>query len=263
MCLDSIRQQSPGPFEVVVVDNGSTDGTRETIDSYARVMPIVYAFVGEPSIPRSRNTALARASGDAGLFIDDDCLAEPGWLAEAAHALEVHADAHMIQGAVRSRARTIVGRALAVSSEAYFDEFYFSDRARTKLRYVWTSNLLIRLLDRTPVRFDESLIRSSDRELGARAVAEGAVIAYHPALSVMHDYDGRPFGSLLARFFLNARFGDPSVSVQRLVGAVARNLRNQPALKGAAAFAAALAFIGAGAAGSAYWRTRSILAGRP
>jgi glycosyltransferase involved in cell wall biosynthesis len=85
--LASLRAQVGAPeFEIVVVDNGSSDATPEV----ARRHGAQYAFVAEPNRGKARNAGIARASGDAIVFVDDDVIAPPHFL--AAHA-KAHADA--------------------------------------------------------------------------------------------------------------------------------------------------------------------------
>lgn len=85
------RQISPpGGLEVVLADDGSTDGTWKHLRSRVQVSPLpVLALrlpaTGGPSIPR--NTAASRSRGPALALTDDDCLPEPRWAAALVDAL--------------------------------------------------------------------------------------------------------------------------------------------------------------------------------
>jgi GT2 family glycosyltransferase len=82
--LTSLRAQENAPeYELVVVDNGSSDATPDV----ARAHGAVYAFVKEPNRGKARNAGIARASGDAIVFVDDDVVVPP-------HFLAAHAQAH-------------------------------------------------------------------------------------------------------------------------------------------------------------------------
>ena len=76
-----VRQQRP-PDEVVVIDNGSTDSTAAMALSFQDQLNLKLVREDRIGIPHARNAGLRHASGDILAFIDDDCEAEPAWLAE-------------------------------------------------------------------------------------------------------------------------------------------------------------------------------------
>jgi glycosyltransferase involved in cell wall biosynthesis len=88
-------QQIEHEYEVIVIDSGSTDGTRSLAQSSPAVTAVLDNPGGEPA--GSRNVGAARARGAALAFTDADCEPEPGWLAAGLRALE-HAD--IVQGQV-------------------------------------------------------------------------------------------------------------------------------------------------------------------
>ena len=67
--------------ELLVVDNGSTDRTREVVAAASADAPFAVRLLEEP-VPghsRGRNRALAEARGEIALFTDDDVLVDDGW----------------------------------------------------------------------------------------------------------------------------------------------------------------------------------------
>lgn len=78
--LDSLTRQTRQPDEVIVVDNGSTDGTREVVSSFDGKLHIRYILEEARGIPYARNTGVRNATGDIIAFIDDDCIAVENWL---------------------------------------------------------------------------------------------------------------------------------------------------------------------------------------
>jgi glycosyltransferase involved in cell wall biosynthesis len=83
-CLASLGHQlaEPGQVEVLVVDNGSSDGTAALLDAW-RDGGGDRRVVREPKagLSRARNAALEASERDVVLFLDDDALAPPRWAA--------------------------------------------------------------------------------------------------------------------------------------------------------------------------------------
>lgn len=67
-------------WELVVVDNGSTDGTALLLDSYADQLPVRRIYEARQGLSRARNAGLAAAEGEILAFTDDDCIPAPDWL---------------------------------------------------------------------------------------------------------------------------------------------------------------------------------------
>lgn len=81
--LRSVAEQhiDPASFQVLVIDNGSTDHTREIAEHWAAQRPnIRYRYEAEPGLHAGRHRGLAEAQGDILVFADDDIEAQPGWL---------------------------------------------------------------------------------------------------------------------------------------------------------------------------------------
>lgn len=89
-CLSSMLSLvAPCEWELVIVDNGSTDATRTVVEDFAASVPFRVRYAQEPvaGLSRARNRGIATAAGDIILFTDDDCYPEPGYLQAAAQVL--------------------------------------------------------------------------------------------------------------------------------------------------------------------------------
>jgi GT2 family glycosyltransferase len=87
--LAGLRGQDIGAacaFDVLVVDNDSTDGTTSVVESAARSggAPVRYVFEAAHGVANARNRGVREATADWLAFIDDDEVPETGWLRELA-----------------------------------------------------------------------------------------------------------------------------------------------------------------------------------
>lgn len=98
--LTHVRRPAGG-WEVLVVDNNSTDGTGRVLDAFAGRLPLRRAFEPRPGLSHARNEAVRHAAGDYIVWTDDDALVDAGWLAAYEQAAERHPEAAVFGGPVR------------------------------------------------------------------------------------------------------------------------------------------------------------------
>jgi len=88
-CLDALLAQTHPDYEVLVIDNGSLDGTAEACAERGRGSDTpVRVEVIDGTIGRLRNAAAQLAEGELIAFTDSDCMPTPGWLEAAARAFD-------------------------------------------------------------------------------------------------------------------------------------------------------------------------------
>ena len=81
-CLGSLcGQTSGGAFDVLVVDNNSTDDTRQVVESFMPELPLRYVMEPEQGLSHARNRGLAESRTGWVAYLDDDAKARPDWCA--------------------------------------------------------------------------------------------------------------------------------------------------------------------------------------
>ncbi|MFH1862103.1 MAG: glycosyltransferase family 2 protein [bacterium] len=92
-CLHSIQATKPQiPYEIIVVDNASDDGTGEFLHAQTESGNLIWIYNDPPRpFAASCNRGAARASGEFLLFINNDTVALPGWLEELCRPIEANA----------------------------------------------------------------------------------------------------------------------------------------------------------------------------
>lgn len=82
LCLRSVLAYTGGDCEVIVVDNGSIDGTAEDLRQLAAREPRVRVILNPDNrgFATATNQGVALASGDTLVLLNDDTIVPPGWL---------------------------------------------------------------------------------------------------------------------------------------------------------------------------------------
>jgi len=75
-------------FEIIVVDNGSTDNTKEVVQQFSQSALIRYIHEPIKGLSQARNTGWQAASGKYVAYLDDDAIAHPRWLEKMLKAFE-------------------------------------------------------------------------------------------------------------------------------------------------------------------------------
>ena len=94
--IDSVLAQTYMDYEIIVVDDGSTDKTREVLEPY--MDKITYIYQENTGVSAARNTGIKAAKGEWIAFLDSDDEWLPGKLAVQIRAVERHPQlvAHMV-----------------------------------------------------------------------------------------------------------------------------------------------------------------------
>lgn len=181
-CLDHIERGRVAPEQIIVVDDGSTDGSAEV--AAARGASVLSC--PERSGPaRARNIGARAARGDVVLFLDADVLAADDVVARVQQAFEDTPDLDAVIGSYDE----------APSSAGFVSRFrnllhcFVHHQGRKKASTFWSGcGAIRRTVFLAAGGFDETYERPAieDIELGYRLVAAGHSITLDPEISVKH-----------------------------------------------------------------------------
>jgi cellulose synthase/poly-beta-1,6-N-acetylglucosamine synthase-like glycosyltransferase len=111
-CLRSIAQQMPGPeFEVIVVDDGSTEAAPEVICQWSHTLPLTVTRQSHVGISAARNRGMQLSSSPTLLFMDADCRLQTNCLTVLASTMAASPQHDYFQLRLIGNCASLVGRA--------------------------------------------------------------------------------------------------------------------------------------------------------
>ena len=78
--LESLTKQTLSDFEVVIVEDGSTDTCKDVCDKYAGILSLSYYYKENSGPGQSRNYGVERATGEYVIIVDSDAVTPPGFV---------------------------------------------------------------------------------------------------------------------------------------------------------------------------------------
>ena len=94
-CIESIFQMTKFPFEIIIVDNGSTDGTCEYLQNLGRKIVLIRNS-SNLGFPKACNQGIRKARGDYICLLNNDVVVTEGWLEGLLECLESHTSIGMV-----------------------------------------------------------------------------------------------------------------------------------------------------------------------
>jgi len=187
--------ESP-PYEVVVVDNNSTDATRETVRAFEASGAVRYAFEAEQGLSAARNRGIQAARAPLLAFTDDDVCVADTWVSTIVQTFRAQEDLDMLGGPVEPVWEAPPPAWLheaGLAPLAVLD--YGAEPFRITLdRQVCLvgANLAVRRcifdrvgdFSRTLQRVGDGIGSTEDQELELRVLSAGGIAMYEPRMCV-------------------------------------------------------------------------------
>ncbi len=199
--LSALQAQTLTGFEVIVVDDGSTDGTPEAIETWRTNQPETLAFelkvLRQPNLKQgqARNLGLKTARGEIVLFLGDDIIPDPGFVEAhlTGHAVHNEAGDVAIVGLTDWDVTTVNVTPFLQHVNYYGAQFgyaHLTPQAEAPFTCFYTSNVSLRRSALGTDPFDPrfGVYGWEDTELGYRLSRAGLRIIYSPEARAVHSH---------------------------------------------------------------------------
>ena len=183
-CLSALAMQEYRDYEIIVADDGSTDGTAEMMQREFPQHRVVCLDVNGGG-PSARNRVVPLAQGEILVCIDDDCLAPPHWLGTyVAHFADPRIGA--AGGPLVTASPSFCDRYYAAHYREEFEVLRRFERVTGWERLVNGNMAVPRRVIEQVGAFDHRMRRGADADLVRRILRAGYTVVADPALGVRH-----------------------------------------------------------------------------
>ncbi len=208
-CLNSLRRQTRRDFDVVLVDNGSTDGSQAAVREHYPEVELIELRENRGFTGACR-AGYAAARGAFIVLLNNDTEVEPAWLAELAGSFDRYPEAGSVVGKIRlfderQRLHTtgdyvridgIPGNrgVWEIDSGQYDREEYVFSGCGAAVAYRREAQEEVGFLD------DDFFFSCEDIDLGWRLNLAGWRVVYNPAAVVYHKVKASGGGGTVASY---------------------------------------------------------------
>lgn len=237
-CLDSVLSQTVEDFEVLAVDDGSTDGSGQIIEEYTVKDQRIHVLHKENGgVSSARNVGLDLAQGEFLCFVDGDDVVSPTYLQDLYEAME---DADSSMGGFKTfglpdkSGRIIVPKLKKIDTlEENLFRFYDIQNTLAQ-RYLWNRMFKVCIIRDCQIRFREDIYYKEDglfvvqylcRSNGLVGVTDSLIYNYRRTPngaigSVMYAFDEKLLTNLTAHDLILQELRDKKITNQTLTIAI-------------------------------------------
>ena len=194
-CLDSVIRQTINNYEIIIVDNNSTDNTKNIIESYmARDKRIVYIYEPKKGRGSARNTGVKNCTGDIIIMTDSDCTVPDNWIEELTRPI------------IEESEDAVMGFEFNLSNEYWSnntqkadEEFYLSICNGVYINFIDTKNFAIKK-EVFGVNIFNPNMQSSEDFCFYLSIKDKIKIRFLPNIKVGHLHKNTIMGVILKNF---------------------------------------------------------------
>ncbi len=172
-CIKSILEQTFENFEIVIMDDLSTDNTKKIIEKFNDRRIKYYHNPEWLGISKSRNKGVKHATGDFIFFTDGDCVVSRNWVAEGIKFFKIP-DCLGIEGKIYYVSKDF---------EPTFSDCILENRNGGN--FMTGSMAYRKVIIEKVGGFDEKLNYLEDRDIALRVMKHGKII-FNPSMMVYH-----------------------------------------------------------------------------
>jgi Glycosyl transferase family 2 len=183
--IESVQKQSYRNWELLIVDDGSVDGTAEFLAGVAGDRVRCFRHHGAGACA-ARNVALAQARGDLIAYLDDDNMMHPAWLKAVVWGFEQRPEANVLYGGYVVDDAWRINRKKSGDLPRLF--FLPYDHHQVARRSVADIGSIAHRAGLPEARFDESLREMGDWDLFLRLTRTAPPLAL-PAIACFYTTD--------------------------------------------------------------------------
>ncbi len=193
-------------YEVIVVDNNSTDNTLRLLENFRATHPqynFKYFTETNQGVSWARTRCAKEATGEIVAYLDDDSEAQPGWLAGIASFFDGNPDVYSVGGRIIPRFLTNVPDWFSRYFFGLVGDFNLGDKVKrlTGEKYPCGANMAFRqsafkrigYFNTALGRSGKGLLANEEKDIYKRILEAGYKVYYLPDVSVIHAVEANKF----------------------------------------------------------------------
>lgn len=226
-CIDSILEQTYPDFEIICIDDGSTDTSLQICKQYADKNENIRVYQqSNQGVAAARNLGLKHATGEYVSFVDSDDWLEPDMYEKLVRSAEenksdvVVTNIFMVDESGKKEARNNLDRVPEVFDNMKLVQYAFEREAHKSIT-AWVWNKLFRrdYIAKRQILFDKKLMIGEDVEFLVRLLMEECVVSY--CNEPLYNHYARK--NSLSKEFIPRKYDDRLKAYEKSIDVLERN----------------------------------------